>query len=94
MVYADLGDFQPDARQMSTVSTSPETLPPVKRPPAYQETQYADITQFMKENATLPEINDSQGTEMTYTNVEGGKGTPKETANGGGDEEKSKETRT
>ena len=86
MFYADFSDFQPI--QMPAVSTSPETLPPIKRPPAYQETQYADITQFLKGDATLPDANNSQGTEMTYANVKGGKGTPNENAN----EEKPKET--
>ena len=99
MFYADLGDFKP--REMPAVSTSPEPLPPIKRPPAYQETQYADITQFLKGDATLPDANNSQGTEMTYANVEGGKGTPnqnaneekpKETANGGGNKVKPKGT--
>ena len=91
MLYADLGDFKP--REMPAVSTSPEPLPPIKRPPAYEETQYADITQFMKGDATLPDANNSQGTEMTYANAEGGKEKPKDTANEGGNEEKPKETR-
>ena len=79
MFYADLGEFQ--LIQMPAVSTSPEPLPLVKMPPAYQETQYADITQFLKGDATLPDANNSQGTEMTYANVEGGKGTPNKNAN-------------
>ena len=35
-------------QRMPEVSTSPKTLPPVKRPEAYAETQYADITQFLR----------------------------------------------
>lgn len=35
---------------MPEVSTSPKTLPPIKLPEAYAETQYADITQFLKGN--------------------------------------------
>ena len=36
-------------QKMPEVSTSPKTLPPIKMPEAYSETQYADITQFFKE---------------------------------------------
>lgn len=57
---------------MPEVSTSPKSLPPIKRPEPYAETQYADITQFLKgnteetgtdppkEGATLPDSNSSQ----------------------------------
>ena len=37
-------------QKMPEVSTSPKTLPPIKMPEAYAETQYADITQFLKWN--------------------------------------------
>ena len=37
-------------QRMPEVSTSPKTLPPIKLPEAYAETQYADITQFLKGN--------------------------------------------
>ena len=62
LLYADLGDFE--RPQMPPVSTSPETLPPVKKPPAYEATQYADVTEFLKGDATLPKEGDSQGMEM------------------------------
>ena len=39
--YADLGDFQ-------AKRTAPVTLPPIKKPPTYEETNYAEITQFLK----------------------------------------------
>ena len=54
-------------KEMPEVSTSPKALPPIKRPEPYAETQYADITQFLKgntdppkEGATLPDSNSSQ----------------------------------
>lgn len=37
-------------KKMPEISTSPKTLPPIKRPDPYAETQYADITQFLKGN--------------------------------------------
>ena len=48
-------------QELPAVSTSPQALPPIKKPAPYGETQYADITQFLKGNATLPESNNSQG---------------------------------
>jgi len=42
--------------------TSSQPLPPIiKKPKAYAETQSADLTQFLKGNATLPDSNSSQG---------------------------------
>ena len=84
VLYADLGDFQP-VQPLPTVSTSPEPLGPLKRPTPYQGTEYADITQFLKGNATLPE---GQSTEMqpTYANAGGGQGAAnKENASTGGE---------
>ena len=49
VLYADLGEFH-QMQKLPEVSTSPKTLPPIKRPEAYTETQYADITQFFKGN--------------------------------------------
>ena len=49
---------------MPPVSTSPEALPPVKRPPAFERTQYADITDFLKGDASLPKEGNSQSIEM------------------------------
>ena len=63
MVYADLEDINV-ARPMPTVSTSPQPLPPIKRPDPYKNTQYADITQFLKGDATLPQSGSNQGTEL------------------------------
>ncbi|XP_074634741.1 uncharacterized protein LOC141893241 [Acropora palmata] len=41
LLYADLGDFQ--NRAMSTVSISPQPLPAIKKPEAFERTDYADI---------------------------------------------------
>ena len=49
VLYADLGEFHQE-QKMPEASTSPKTLLPIKRPEAYAETQYADITQFLKGN--------------------------------------------
>ena len=49
---------------MPPVSTSLNALPPVKRPPAYDGTQYADITEFFKGDATLPKEGNSPVVEM------------------------------
>ena len=62
VTYAELGDFQKPA--MPKVSTSPETLPPLKRAPSYEQTQYADITAFLKGDATLPQKEGNEGSEM------------------------------
>ena len=48
-------------QETPAVSTPPKALPPIKKPAPYGETQYADITQFLKGDATLPESNNSQG---------------------------------
>ena len=88
MLYADLGDFS-GASQMPTVATSPKAqaqLPPIKRPEPYEGTQYADITQFLKGDATLP-IDDKQGGQQGAelkekegkTDEAGGENAPKET---------------
>ncbi|KAL9964701.1 hypothetical protein ACROYT_G028377 [Oculina patagonica] len=61
VLYADLGEFN-QMREMPKVATSPEVLPPIKKPAPYVETQYADITQFLKGDATLPGNKDSQET--------------------------------
>ena len=48
------------------IPTSPiaKDLPPLKRAPAYEETQYADITEFRKGDPALPKEGNSQGIEM------------------------------
>jgi len=61
MIYADLEDVNVP-RAMPTVSTSPQPLPPIKRPEPYENTQYADVTQFLKGDATLPQSDSNQGT--------------------------------
>ena len=48
-------------QELPNVSTSPKALPPIKKPEAYVETQYADITQFLKGDITLPDSSNSQG---------------------------------
>ena len=57
LLYAALGDFQNPA--MSTVSISPQPLPTIKKPEAYERTDYAVITQFLKGND-----DDNEDTEM------------------------------
>ena len=47
VLYADLVEFHA-MQKNPEVFTSSKTLPPIKRPEAYTETQYADITQFLK----------------------------------------------
>lgn len=61
LLYADLGDFQ--NRAMSTVSISPQPLPAIKKPEAYQRTDYADIAQFLKGNTTSPQNDSNEDTE-------------------------------
>jgi len=60
VLYADLGDFH-QMQELPNVSTSPNALPPIKKPAPYVETQYADITQFLKGDVTLPDSEKSQG---------------------------------
>ena len=60
VLYADLGDFH-QMQELPNVSTSPKALPPIKKPAPYVETQYADITQFLKGDVTLPDSEKSQG---------------------------------
>ena len=47
-----------------TFSTFLGPLPPIKRPEPYENTQYADITQFLKSDPTLPASDSNQGTEL------------------------------
>ncbi|KAK2549888.1 Hemicentin-1, partial [Acropora cervicornis] len=61
LLYADLGDFQ--NRAMSTVSISPQPLPAIKKPEAYERTDYADIAQFLKGNTTSPQNDSNEDTE-------------------------------
>lgn len=56
--------------QIPEVSSSPKALPPIKRPEAYAETQYADITQFLNGNpedtgAELPKHSSTPGVSDT-----------------------------
>ena len=62
LLYADLGDFQNPS--MPTVSTSPQPLPAMKKADPYERTDYADITQFLKGNATSPPSDGNGDTEM------------------------------
>ena len=62
LFYADLGDFQNAG--MPTVAISQQPLSMIKKADPYERTNYADITQFLKGNATFPP-NDGNGvTEM------------------------------
>ena len=63
MIYADLEHINVP-RPMPTVSTSPQPQAPIKRPEPYENTPYADITQFLKGDATLPQSDSNQGTEL------------------------------
>ena len=49
---------------MPTVSISPQPLPAIKKTDPYERTEYADISQFLKGNATLPPTDGSGDTEM------------------------------
>ncbi|XP_015749564.1 PREDICTED: uncharacterized protein LOC107329387 isoform X2 [Acropora digitifera] len=62
VLYADLGDFQNPS--MPAVSISPQPLPAVKKADPYERTDYADITQFLKGNTTLPPNDGNGDTEM------------------------------
>ena len=62
LLYADLGDFQNPG--MPTVCISPQPLPAIKKADPYERTDYADITQFLKGNATLPPHDGNGDTEM------------------------------
>ena len=62
LLYADLGDFQNPS--MPAVSISPQPLPAIKKADPYERTDYADITQFLKGNATLPPNDGNGDTEM------------------------------
>ena len=62
LLYADLDDFQ--NRGMPTVSISPQPLPAIKKADPYERTNYADITQFLKGNATFPPNDGNGDTEM------------------------------
>ncbi|XP_022809607.1 uncharacterized protein LOC111346596 [Stylophora pistillata] len=71
VLYADRGEFH-QMKKMPEVSTSPKTLPPIKRPEAYVETQYADITQHLKGNpedtgAELPKERTTPAVSITAT---------------------------
>ncbi|XP_015747811.1 PREDICTED: uncharacterized protein LOC107327578 [Acropora digitifera] len=62
LLYADLGDFQNPS--MPAVSISPQPLPAIRKADPYERTDYADITQFLKGNATLPPNDGNGDTEM------------------------------
>ena len=46
------------------MSISPQPLPAIKIPEPYERTDYADITQFHKGNAKLPQNDGNEDTEM------------------------------
>jgi len=50
VIYADLEGI--NMPRMPQVSTSPQPLPPLKRPTPYEGTEYADITEFRKGDAS------------------------------------------
>ena len=49
-IYADLEGI--NMPQMPQVSTSPQPLPPLKRPTPYEGMEYADFTAFRKGDAS------------------------------------------
>ena len=50
VIYADLEGM--NMPRMPQVSTFPQPLPPLKRPTPYEGTEYADITEFRKGDAS------------------------------------------
>ena len=60
VLHSNLDDFR-KMQELPKVPTPPRTLPPIKKPKPYSETQQADFTQFPKGDATLPDSNNSQG---------------------------------
>ena len=59
LLYADLGDFKPahqDGGMTSVQISPPTTLGPLKKPPQYENTEYADISQFLKKKEQNPAI--------------------------------------
>ena len=59
LLYADLGDFKPahqDGGMTSVQISPPTTLGPLKKPPQYEITEYADISQFLKKKEQNPAI--------------------------------------
>ena len=61
MIYADLEGI--NMPRMPQVSTSPQPLPPLKRPTPYEGTEYADITEFRKGDVS-PKTDDCVDPEM------------------------------
>ena len=62
LLYTDMGDFQNPG--MPTVSISPQPLFAIKKADPYERTDYADITQFLEGNATLPPNHGNWDMEM------------------------------
>ena len=77
MVYADLDDL---SRPQMPVFTSPKPLPPIKRRQPYRWTEYADISQFRKGEASLPGKSQSTELQLQGANTDGGGGELNKTA--------------
>ena len=60
VLYADLADFP--MPEMPKQPTS-KTLPPLKRAPCYETTDYAEITEFLKKEAALPPNKSNRGSK-------------------------------
>lgn len=60
--YADLGDFH----QKSTTPTQEE---PVKMPPTYEKTEYAEISQFLRAPVTTDEEKNDESNEAAQNNL-------------------------
>ena len=89
--YADLDEFQ-QMQKMPKVSTSPEPLPPIKRPEAYDETQYADITQFLKGNPDTGAVLPKDSTIAAVSNTATGSKEESSAGNTGDSSEATNET--
>ena len=92
VLYADLSEFQ-EMQKMPEVSTSPKTLPPIKLPEAYAETQYADITQFLKGNPEDKRAEPpKESTTSTVSNIATGNKEESSAGNSGDGAETTNET--
>ena len=69
MDYADLEDFRADIQLGSVPSGGAAAAAPIVRPPAYEGTEYADISQFGVPQPD-PTYANVPKQEVVYSNVE------------------------
>lgn len=60
--YADLGDFHQKG-------PAPTTQEPVKTPPSYEHTEYAEITQFLRAPVTTDEETKDESSQDEQSNL-------------------------